>query len=201
MLSKTIADAKKIFEAYKLKFTYRFTDRPIYNWEKESVAAHSWWVLLTADYLLERLESLAPGKYKLDREKIYSLIIYHDLIEVETGDVDIDPTYKKLQDAKQAREVEALKTLPGKLPVEIQARFLSLFQEYEKRETLESKFVKILDIIECEFTILERADFFENWTYEYRESIRKPHFQYFPELEEILDDILEYTKNYFPKHA
>jgi len=30
-MSEIIQDAKKLFEAYKLKFTYRFTDRPMYK--------------------------------------------------------------------------------------------------------------------------------------------------------------------------
>jgi 5'-deoxynucleotidase YfbR-like HD superfamily hydrolase len=60
MLSKTLEDAKKMFAVYKLKFTYRFTDRPIYNGEKESVAGHTWGMMITADYLLEILEQVAP---------------------------------------------------------------------------------------------------------------------------------------------
>jgi 5'-deoxynucleotidase YfbR-like HD superfamily hydrolase len=44
-----------------------------------------------------------------------------------------------------------MKTFPDKLPQEIQTIFLSAYSEYEKRESLESKFVKIVDIVEAEF--------------------------------------------------
>jgi 5'-deoxynucleotidase YfbR-like HD superfamily hydrolase len=199
MLSQTIQDAKAMLNAFKLKFTYRYTDRPVYKKERESVAAHTWGCMITADYLLEKLETLAPGKYKLDREKIYSLITYHDLIEAETGDVDIDPAYKAEQMSKPEVEKQAMKVFPQKLPKEIQARFLEMLHEYEQRKTLESKFVKVVDIIECEYLIHDQKELYTNWTKEYRESIRRPHFKDFPELEFLLDELLEFymDNNYF----
>ena len=42
MISQTLEDAKRMLEAFKLKFTYRYTDRPVYKNERESVAAHTW---------------------------------------------------------------------------------------------------------------------------------------------------------------
>lgn len=197
-MSKTIEDSKKLFAAYKLKFTYRFTDRPIYKGEKESVAAHTWGMMITADYLLEILKKTAPGKYDLNREKIYSLIIYHDLIEVETWDVDLDPKIGANHNEKWEREAEAMKYFPTKLPIEIQKRFWEMYEEYETRESLESKFVKIVDIIECEFFIHEKKDFYTNWTKEYYESKRRPHFDNFPELLFIHEEIIEfYEENWY----
>lgn len=199
MLSQTIQDARKLFAAYKLKFTYRFTDRSIYNWEKESVAAHSWGMMITADYLLEILEKVAPGKYNLSREKIYSMIIYHDLIEAETWDIDIDPKIGEDHNSKDILEEEAMKNFPKKLPIELQKRFTDMYDEYEKRESLESRFVKIVDIVECEFFIHERKDFYENWSEQFYEEKRWPHFEYFPELLYIHTDLVEFYKqnNYF----
>lgn len=199
MLSKTLQDAKKMFAAYKLKFTYRFTDRPIYQWEKESVAAHTWGMMITADYLLEILEQVAPWKYKLSREKIYSLITYHDLIEVETWDADLDPKIGANHNEKWIAEAEAMKYFPTKLPREIQKRFWEMYAEYEARESLESKFVKIVDIIECEFFIHEKKDFYTNWSEEFYESKRKHHFEAFPELLFLHRDIMNFYKqnNYF----
>jgi hypothetical protein len=55
---------------------------------------------LVADYLFAKLELLAPGKYNLDRARVYQLISYHDLIEAETGDEDLDPGNAKNHDAK-----------------------------------------------------------------------------------------------------
>jgi len=44
-----------------------------------------------------------------------------------------------------------METFPTKLPKEIQSKFVSAYNEYEERKSLESKFVKIVDIIEAEF--------------------------------------------------
>jgi len=199
MLSEIIEDAKKLFEAYKLKFTYRFTDRPIYKWEKESVAAHCWGMMITADYLLEKLEQYAPWKYNLDRSRIYSLITYHDLIEAETGDIDIDPKIGPDHDSKDTLEARAMKTYPQKLPKELRDRFLQMHAEYEKRETLESKFVKIVDIVECEFFIHHKKDFYENWSKEFYEEKRGPHFAAFPELQVFHEELVKFydENNYF----
>jgi len=188
-----------MIEAFRLKFTYRFTDRPIYKWEKESVWAHTWGMMITADYLFERLEELAPWKYNLNREKVYSLITYHDLIEAETWDVDLDPELWPEHSSKHLTEEKAMEVFPNKIPKEIRNRFLQMHREYEDRETLESRFVKIVDIIEAEFQVHERKELFKNFTYEYRENIRRPHFKYFPELECLLEDILKYSddNNYF----
>lgn len=199
MLSKTLQDAKKMFAAYKLKFTYRFTDRPIYKWEKESVAAHTWGMMITADYLFAKLEKIAPWKYKLDKEKIYSMITYHDLIEAETGDIDIDPIIGENHDSKDILEEKAMKSFPQQLPKEVAEKFLKIHKEYEARETLESKFVKIVDIVECEFFVHDKKDFYTNWTEEFYESKRWPHFEAFPELMYIHEDIMNFYKenNYF----
>ena len=203
MLSQTIQDAKKMMHAFKLKFTYRYTDRPIYKWEKESVAAHTWGCMITADYLLEKLEQVAPWKYNLDRAKIYSLITYHDLIEAETWDVDIDPKLWKDHGSKHLAEEDAMKIFPQKLPKEIRSRFLNMYEEYEARETLESKFVKIIDIVECEFLIHDQKDMYQNWSKEFREQVRRPHFKDFPELEVLLDELLDFyvQNNYFWQNA
>lgn len=92
-----------------------------------------------------------------------------------------------------------METFPKKLPQELQERFKNLYTEYEKRETQESKFVKIVDIIECEFFIHEKKDFYTNWTKEFYESKRRLHFEVFPELLFIHDDIIEFYEknNYF----
>ncbi len=198
MTSKTIQEAKQMQEAMKLKFTYRFWDR--LRWEKESVAAHSWSMMLVADYLLEKLENIAPWKYKLDRARVYQLISYHDLIEAETGDEDLDPNNSINHDAKWNKESRAMKTFPNKLPKEIQNIFVSAYNEYEAKKTLESKFVKIVDIIEAEFFCHDKWYLFENWSREYQESKRLHHFSDFPELLHIQEDLIENADmNYYSK--
>jgi len=190
--SKTIQDAYKMLEANKLKFTYRWTDRKISNNERESVAAHTWGMTLIADYLLERLEELAPWKYNLNREKIYSLIHYHDLLEAEIWDIDLNPKLWRNHADKDKLEADAAKSFPYKLPKEIQNKFITLLDEYETRATLESQFVKIVDIVECQFLIVDKPFIFTHWTKEYYEEKRRPHFEKIPELLVIHQEILDF---------
>lgn len=189
MTQNIIADATQMREAMKLKFTYRYGDR--LKWEQESVAAHSWSMMLIADYLLEKLEAAAPGKYNLDRTKIYSLIAYHDLIEAETGDEDVDPSNQENHSKKQEKEQALFTGFKNKLPFEIQIRFESMYREYEERKTPESRFVKIVDCIEAEFFCHEMWDLFIWWTKDFHENLRFKHFSYFPELRYIIEELID----------
>jgi len=149
--------------------------------------------MLVADYLLTKLEELAAWKYNLDRAKIYQLIAYHDLIEAETGDEDLDPGNTENHDAKHGQEAQAMKTFPNKLPEEIQSIFLWAYNEYEARKSLESKFVKIVDCVEAEYFCVGKHYLFENWNKEFHESKRLHHYDDFPELLHIQKDLIEYA--------
>lgn len=199
-MSSVYDDINRFLSINKLKFTYRLSWRTI-NWEKESVAAHCWWCQVVADYLLHKLDILAPNKYALDRLKIYQLIVYHDLIEAEVWDIDLDPTMQSIHKNKNVMEKEALPIFLEKIPKEIKYLYKWLIEEYEHRITLESKFVKLVDVIEAEFQCFFNKDLFLEWTEEYYIEKREKHFDYFPELKYIYDDVLDYFKinNYFKK--
>jgi 5'-deoxynucleotidase YfbR-like HD superfamily hydrolase len=81
--SNILNDIKSFQNILKLKFTYRYSGR-LFNGEKESTADHTWFMFIIADYLLAKLEEIAGEKYKLDKLRIYEMIVYHDLIEAET---------------------------------------------------------------------------------------------------------------------
>gem|GEM_PF-6457090 len=96
-----------------------------------------------------------------------------------------------------------MEVFPQKLPQEIEKRFRKMYKEYEERETLESQFVKIVDIVECEFFIHSKKDFYTNWSKEFYIEKRCPHFAYFPELTYIHEDLISFYEdnNYFKNHA
>ncbi|NDK09805.1 HD domain-containing protein [Candidatus Gracilibacteria bacterium] len=197
MNNEVLQDALKMQEAMKLKFTYRFGNR--LKGDKESVAAHTWSMFLIADYLEEKLHHLAPGKYDLDMKKVCKLIMYHDLIEAETGDEDLDPSNSENHNAKGEQEKHAMETFPTKLPKEIQSKFVSAYNEYEERKSLESKFVKIVDIIEAEFFCFNKGYLFKNWTKDYHESKRLHHYLDFPELLYIQEALIKNAHNNYYK--
>lgn len=47
---------------------------------RESAAEHSWSCLVLADYFMSRSDT------GLDRLRVYELLVYHDVIELEAGD-------------------------------------------------------------------------------------------------------------------
>ena len=90
----------------------------------ESVAAHSWSMAILA-------LTLCPQH--LDLHKVLSMCLIHDLGEIVIGDLTPhdDLTHKS------ERERDGFKS--------IAEMYLPLFDEYEKGETEESKFVKKMD--------------------------------------------------------
>lgn len=71
---------------YKLKSVNRHNSQ---GSRKESSAEHAWSCLILADYFMEKV------KQKLDRVKVYEMLLYHDVVEIKTGDVNIIDEHKR----------------------------------------------------------------------------------------------------------
>lgn len=202
MTSKILNDIKLFQNILKLKFTYRYSGR-LFNGEKESTADHTWFMFVIADYLLAKLEEVAVWKYKLDKLRIYEMIVYHDLIEAETWDVDLNPIWANFEKQLSKKEVEekALKIFLEKVPTEIKKVYEEKLEEYEKRESLESKFVKLIDVIECDIQCFLFKEKYKDWTKEYYLEKKTKYYNDFPELNFLLLEFLEYFEenDYFKK--
>ncbi|MCC7574778.1 HD domain-containing protein [Candidatus Woesearchaeota archaeon] len=137
----------------KLKTVYRFNsveDR------KESTAEHSWSCLILADFFLSR------NNFNLDRLKVYELLMYHDVVEIEAGDSPLHPEIKRLD--KSEKEKKAMKLLHTELPTPLNNKFLKLFTEYEEQKTLESKFAKAIDALDAEIHELDYKQDWKGWS-------------------------------------
>jgi len=115
---------------------------------KESPAEHTWSALIIADYFLNIVNDPT-----LDRLKIYELIMYHDVVEIECGDVAIDD-YEGRK-GKVEKEKKAAHVLKEHLPEALGAKFHALFEEFEARETREAKFAKACDQCDSTFHFLD----------------------------------------------
>lgn len=95
---------------------------------KESPAEHSWSSLILADYFL--------SKYKrpLDRLNIYELLMYHDVIEIVCGDVDVLDVKKRKDLDKKERE--AMNLLKKEIAPILKEKIIKLFAEYQERKLL-----------------------------------------------------------------
>ncbi|MEP0942190.1 MAG: HD domain-containing protein [Rhizobiaceae bacterium] len=127
-----------ILELEKLKGVLRKT-KPVGQERFENSAEHSWQTTLTAMILLEDAD---PG---LDALKVFKMLLIHDVVEIDAGDVFVYDTAARAEIAEQ--EAAAAKRIFGLLPAEIGKELLALWHEFEDRQTLESQFAKAVDRI------------------------------------------------------
>ena len=84
-------------------------------------------------------------------EKIVSLAILHDVPESRTGDVD----YLQRQYVKRNEELGVKDIFAGTV---FEKEFTSLWKEYEKRDSIESKIVKDADTLDVDLEIKEQEN-------------------------------------------
>ncbi len=125
-----------IMEMDKLKSVDRMT-KIVCEDRVENDAEHSWHVALMALVL-------APyAKAEVDIQRVITLLLIHDVVEIDAGDTYIYSNANA--DDQFANELKAAKRIFGLLPDE-QAKFLTeAWQEFEARETPEAKFAKAID--------------------------------------------------------
>lgn len=115
----------------------------------ESVAEHIYGMHVLAPYFLE----LEDPSCSWDRTRIFEMITWHDMDELETGDI---LGYMKT-DADRQREVVAMQNVIEKAPTLIREHILAITAEYEAQKTDESRFVKALDKIEPLFHLYNES--------------------------------------------
>ncbi len=106
----------------------------------ESVADHSFGVALTALTLSE----LVPQE--LDREKILTMAILHDLAESITGDLSLGGSRLLPKGTKAEAEVRAMDELLGGL--DFADRWCGVWQEFENLENDEARIVRDADRVD-----------------------------------------------------
>ena len=122
-----------------METTYRFTPKPDGGFEND--AEHSWSVALTCMLVASRVEEELG--VKLDQLKMLKMALMHDLAEIITGDIK---TWDETARAdKEGRERRALTELLRRLPEDLAVEIMMLWEECEKRESLEAQIVKSID--------------------------------------------------------
>lgn len=171
-----ISELKKVQILYGLKKEIRYAQTRTNESDTESVAEHIYGMHCLMDYF-QTLEDI-EGNW--DQAKIRTMILYHDIDEIETGDV---VGYLK-SETDRLNERSAAKLVILKLPETIQTRIKVALDEYEQQETIESKFVKALDKIEPVFQLYNeegRAIIAKlKTTKEQHDRIKFPYIQNFP---------------------
>jgi putative hydrolase of HD superfamily len=105
---------------------------------QENSAEHSWHIALSVLLLSEYAQ-----EGKIDFFHVIKMLLIHDLVEIDAGD-----TYcyddKGREDQRQ-REQMAADRIFNLLPLDLAQSFRKLWNEFESRETAESKFANALD--------------------------------------------------------
>lgn len=120
----------------RLKPVYRAT-RIAGGARFENSAEHSWHLALYALILAEH----AP--HAIDVDRVITMLLLHDLVEIDAGDAPIFGDYDVA--AKEAEELAAAKRIFGLLPAPQGAEMLAIWQEFEANETSDAVFAKSLD--------------------------------------------------------
>lgn len=107
---------------------------------KENDAEHAWHMAIM---------TLILGEYaneKIDLLKTISMILIHDIVEIDAGDTyAYDEEKKKSQ---KSRELAAADRIFAMLPEDQQQKFRQLWDEFEAAETPEAKFARAMDNVQ-----------------------------------------------------
>lgn len=133
-------DARALIDALTVAERLKDTMRHCYtkNGRRESVAEHSWMMTLAAFWMKDEFP-------EADMDRVLKMCLIHDLGEAFTGDV---PAFEKTASNEQ-EEKRLLYGWVASLPGDIAKEMLSLYDEMEKRETLEAKIYKAVDGLEA----------------------------------------------------
>lgn len=133
-------EPRKLLEALNVAERLKDTTRHCYtrNGRQESVAEHSWMMTLMAFFMKDEFP-------EVDMDKVIKMCIIHDLGEAFTGDI---PTFEKTS-ANEEMEEELLHSWLMSLPKNYADEMTSLYDEMEKRETVEAKVYKAIDCLEA----------------------------------------------------
>lgn len=106
---------------------------------RENDVEHSYMLAIAAPAVAEQFY---PDLFDVDKVRRFSL--YHDLIEIETGDVATFNLSKAELAEKDRREQEAKKVVRERLS-QISPNMADDFDEYEEQKVIEAKFVRMMD--------------------------------------------------------
>ena len=133
-----LEEVAKLQYCYGLKQEIRYGEGRLD--QTESVAEHIYGMHVLASYFIE----LEDPQHSWDAKRIFEMITWHDMDELETGDVI---GYKKTQ-ADRERGANAMEVVLQKLPSAVATRVRDIVEEYESQGTVEARFVKALDKVE-----------------------------------------------------
>lgn len=130
----TLLDTLHLAEKLKDTMRHCYTSKG----RRESVAEHSWRVVLMAYFLKDEFP-------EVDINKVMLMCAIHDLGEIFTGDI---PTFKKTKEDEE-KEEQLLNDWVASLPSPYCEELKELYKEMNERKTTEAKLYKAIDSLEA----------------------------------------------------
>jgi 5'-deoxynucleotidase len=110
----------------------------------ESVAAHSFGVSVTAMMLADEIKTLGLN---IDIERVLRMALLHDWAETRVGDMPRTATNYFGAEARKNAETKAFADIVADVGPE-SSLYKSLYEDYEKRDSVEARLVKAADVID-----------------------------------------------------
>ena len=132
-----------LMEADRLKQVLRAT--PIADGSRrENSGEHSWHLAL---YALVLADQAGPG---VNIDRVVKMLILHDLVEIDTGDVPIHSANGAAHGSAAVAEAEARAAdrIFGLLPPDIGGPLRALWEEFEASESPDAVFAKSIDRVQ-----------------------------------------------------
>ena len=126
-----------IKEIEKLKSVTRFNRT--HDGRFENSAEHSWQGAIAAMVLQDYYPE------KLDIEKVISMLLIHDLGEIYAGDTWVFDDEKKVH--SHNRELESIEKTMSLLPEEKYLNMKNLWLEFEKGQSAEARYARVIDAL------------------------------------------------------
>ena len=105
----------------------------------ENDAEHSWSICVMAVLFREY------ANFPIDLEKVLKMLLIHDVVEIDAGDTYL---YAPERATAHLKETEAAERIFGLLPGGQKKEMLSLWHEFEARQSNEAKFAAVFDRLE-----------------------------------------------------
>lgn len=129
-------DLQFVIEIEKMKKIFRMT-KVIGLDRRENDAEHSYHISIMALILKKYAKS------DIDVNKVIQMLLIHDLVEIYAGDTFAYDEKANLDKTK--RELDAMRKIKDQLSFDTANLIESLWLEFEKRESKESKFANAMD--------------------------------------------------------
>jgi len=138
-ISQLLKQVEFIKEIDKIKYIQRKSK--LFNSNRnENDAEHSWHLAMMVLVLAEHANS------DIDVLKVLKMVLIHDIVEIDAGDVFIFDTNKNHSNTQE--ELKAANRIFGILPDNQAQEFIEIWLEFEEGNTNESKFAKAMDRFE-----------------------------------------------------